>query len=73
MLLSSIINDMEIEISNYYKWLYKIRNILPAQNQYMTLDCDGNIYYNNENLPEEMKKAWQLRENMQYYLFEKNK
>ena len=64
---------MEIEISDYYKWLYKIRNILPAQNQYMTLDSNGNIYYNNEDLPEEIKKTWQLRENMQYYLFEKNK
>ena len=64
---------MDIEISQYYKWLYKIRNILPAQNQYLTLDYAGNIYYNNEVLPEEMEKIKQIRENMQYYFFEKNK
>lgn len=73
MLLTKIINNMDIEISQYYKWLYKIRNILPAQNQYLTLDYAGNIYYNNEVLPEEMEKIKQIRENMQYYFFEKNK
>ena len=72
MLLTSIINQMDIEISPYYKWLYNIRNILPAQNQYITLDTSGNIYYANEEMTDTMQKTKMLRENIQYYLFESN-
>ena len=70
MLLTNIINNMDIDISSYYKWLYSIRNILPAQNQYMTIDKDMNIYIENE-MTEEMKKTMDLRENIQYFLFNK--
>ena len=72
MLLTNIINQMDIEISPYYKWLYNIRNILPAQNQYITLDTSGNIYYANEEMTDTMQKTKMLRENIQYYLFESN-
>ena len=72
ILLTNIINQMDIEISPYYKWLYNIRNILPAQNQYITLDTSGNIYYANEEMTDTMQKTKMLRENIQYYLFESN-
>ena len=72
MLLTNIINQMDIEISPYYKWLYNIRNILPAQNQYITLDTRGNIYYANEEMMDTIQKTKILRENIQYYLFESN-
>lgn len=71
MLLTSIINNMDIEISSYYKWLYSIKDILPAQNQYMTIDKDMNIYSENE-LTEEMEEIMTLRENIQYYLFNRD-
>lgn len=71
MLLNNIVNRMDIELSPYYKWLYSIRNILPAQNRYLNLDTNGTIYYTNEKMTEEMEEAKKLRENMQYYLFEK--
>lgn len=71
MLLTSIVNRMDIELSPYYKWIYKIRNVLPAQNRYLTIDAQRQIYYLNEEMPEEMENAKKLRENMQYYLFEK--
>ena len=70
MLLTNIINNMDIDISPYYKWLYSIRDILPAQNQYMTIDKDMNIYSENE-MTEEMKKTMDLRESIQYFLFNK--
>ena len=72
MLLTSIVNNMDIELSPYYKWLYKIKDILPAQNQYLTLDRYKNIYYQGEELTEEMQEAKKIRESIQYYLFEKN-
>ena len=68
MLLTYIINNMDIDISPYYKWLYSIKDILPAQNQYMTIDKDMNIYIENE-MTEEMKKTKNLRESIQYFLF----
>lgn len=71
MLLNNIVNRMDIELSPYYKWLYSIRNILPAQNRYLNLDTNGTIYYTNEKMTEEMEDVKKLRENMQYYLFEK--
>ena len=72
MLLTSIVNNMDIELSPYYKWLYKIKDILPAQNQYLTLDRYKNIYYQGEELTEEMEEIKKIRESIQYYLFEKN-
>lgn len=71
MLLTTLINKIDMDISPYYNWLYQIRNILPAQNQYITIDNKGNIYYNHEKLPDSMKKMRVLRENIQYFLFEK--
>lgn len=71
MLLTSIVNRMDIELSPYYKWIYKIKNVLPAQNRYLTIDAQGQIYYMNEEMPKEMENAKKLCENMQYYLFEK--
>ena len=71
MLLTSIINQMDIKISPYYKWLYSIKDKLPAQNQYISLDNDGNIYYINETLPAEIEEIKDIRKEMQYYLFKR--
>lgn len=74
MLLTTIINKMDITLSPYYKWLYQTSKILPAQNQYINIINNSNIYYQNEILPENVQKIKELRENIQYYLFEeKNK
>ena len=72
MLLTTIINQMNIKISPYYKWLYSIKDKLPAQNQYISLDNDGSIYYINETLPAEIEEIKDIREEMQYYLFERD-
>ena len=71
MLLTNIVNRMDIELSPYYKWLYSIRNILPAQNRYLSVDTNSTIYYINETMTEQMEETKRLRENIQYYLFEK--
>ena len=71
MLLTTLINKIDMDISPYYSWLYEIRNILPAQNQYITVDNKGNIYYNNEKIPDSAEKMRALRKNIQYFLFEK--
>ena len=48
MLLTSIINNMDIDISNYYKWLYSILDKYVGGNRYISIDGDGNVYLTNE-------------------------
>lgn len=72
MILTNIINNMDIEISDYYKWLDATSDILPASNRLVSCDTDGNLYW-TENLEGEMKETLDLRENMQYkILIDKN-
>lgn len=71
LLLTSIVNNMDIEISDYYKWLYSTINILPASNLNMSIDNNGNFYYNS-SLPNNMKKIYDLKNLMQYNFFIKN-
>lgn len=67
-----IINKMDIDISKYYKWLYKYLYIIPSANHNTVIDQEGKLYYNKE-LQNELKEAYKLRENIQYKYFLKNK
>ena len=64
-----IINRMDISISNYYIWLYN-NNSITCANWYILLDSEGNMYYTNK-LPNKLQEAYDLRKNIQYYLFVK--
>ena len=68
LIFTTIINQMDIEISDYYKWLYTTRNSLPAVNAYVAKDIDGNLY-SAGNLTVEMQKTYNLRNKIQKYLF----
>ena len=68
MLLTSIINQIDVKISSYYKWLYSIKDIIPAQNQYVIIDNSSNIYYSNEILPCNLDSIITKRRYMQYYV-----
>ncbi len=65
-----VLNNMDIYISNYYKYLYNSRNYLPSYNHYVSIDKEGNIY-NTNNLSEELKKQYDERRNIEYKLFVK--
>lgn len=66
MLLNSVLNNMNIKLSNYYKWLYQTRNIIPCYNKYIFMDSKNTLYYYNE-LPDDMKEIYTKRRNIQYY------
>lgn len=68
LLLTSLVNQMDIEISSYYKWLYESSDKLAAYNRYITIDKDGNLYTLNE-LSGEMFDTYKLRNMMTYKLF----
>ena len=65
-----VINRMDINISDYYKWLYNNKYLLSSANWYILMDADGNLYY-TEELNERLKNAYDLRRNVQYSLFVK--
>ena len=68
LLGSYILNHMDIEISDYYKWLYNTRNIIAASNRFISIDQNGTLYYSN-NLSGNMKKISDIRKSLQYELF----
>ena len=68
LLSAYILNHMDIDISNYYKWLYQTRNTTAAFNRYVSIDQEGNIYY-TRNLNQEMQDLYELRRAIQYKYF----
>ena len=61
---------MDIEISNYYKWLYQSRKYIGAANFLVTIDNEGNLY-NTSELTGIYKEIYNLRKNIEYKLFVK--
>ncbi len=71
MLLTTVINKMDIQISPYYQWLYKHSKELPALNQFIYSDKEGNIGL-IEPTNERDKQLYNERLNMQYANFIQN-
>ena len=65
-----ILNNMDIELSDYYKWLYDSIEVLPTANYAVTVDTNGNIY-NTRMLTGELEKMYNSRRNIEYSLFVK--
>lgn len=68
LLSSYILNNMEIKISNYYKWLYETRKSIGSANFLVTIDDKGNLY-NTYELNDKCRKMYNLRKNVEYKLF----
>jgi hypothetical protein len=68
LLFTYILNNMDLDLSPYYKWLYSTKDVLPSSNFVVSQDNSGTIYYTLE-LSGEMKEVYDLRRNMQYMLF----
>lgn len=71
-ILTYIANNLDIQLSSYYRWLYSTIEDLPASNSYISIDLKGNKY-STEQLENNMKRIYKLRENMQYKFFIKVK
>lgn len=68
LVMTYLINNMNMDVSPYYKWLYTTIDTLPASNLYVTVDKDGNKYKTTE-LPEEMQKTFDIRSKMNWMKF----
>lgn len=72
LLSTYVLNNMDIKISNYYKWMYSNIKTFPTLNKYVTIDQNGKLY-DVKNLPKKQQKYYDLRNQMQYKYFIKNK
>ncbi len=72
LLSTYVLNNMDIKLSNYYKWLYSNLDTIPSLNRYVVSDANGNVY-NVKSLPNNIYKNYNLREQMQYKFFVKDK
>lgn len=70
LLAAYILNNMDINISNYYKWLYQSRKYMGASNYLVSVDSEGNLY-NTSGLTGIYKEKYNLRKNIEYSLFVK--
>ena len=68
LLLPYIMNNMNLELSSFYKWLYQTKDVLPSSNYVVSQDKNGKIYYTLA-LENEMKEIYDKREKVQYMLF----
>ena len=68
LLLTYVINNMDLELSPFYKWLYSTKDVFPSSNFVVAQDKEGKLHY-TLNLPKEMQKVYDLRQKVQYMLF----
>ena len=68
LLSAYILNNMDIEISDYYKWLYNTKDTIGASNYLVSVNQNGELYNTNQ-LEGKFKEMYELRKNMQYKLF----
>lgn len=65
LLGSYIVNHMDINISEYFKWVYSTRNTIGASNRYVSINQQGELFYTSE-LKGNMKELDELRKKVQY-------
>lgn len=68
LVMSYITNNMDIELSPYYKWLYTTIDTLPAANRHIAVDSEGKIY-STDALPEKLKEMYYKRELSNWNIF----
>ena len=68
LLMTYVLNNMDLDLSPFYRWLYTTRDVLPSSNNVVSQDKDGKIYYTLA-LEDKMKEMYDLREKVQYMLF----
>lgn len=68
LVMDYLINNMDIEVSPYYQWLYSTIDELPASNLYVSVDKNGNKF-KTPKLTGTMKDTYDLREKMNWKYF----
>ena len=65
LMVTKLVNKMDVSLSDYFKWLDSTSDVLPSFNKYIFQDKDANLY-SSTDLTDDMKNMYKLRESMQY-------
>ncbi len=68
LVMDYLLNNMDLEVSPYYQWLYTTIDKLPASNLYVSVDKNGNKYKTSK-LTGTMKDTFDLRRKMNWKYF----
>jgi len=68
LLLTYVMNNMDIKLSPYYIWLNSTIDTLPSSNYVVSISSDGTLHY-TLGLNGNMKETYELRKKVQYMLF----
>ena len=69
LLVPYLLKTLKVKMNSYYDYLInESKEILPSYNKYVAMDKEGNIYSISE-LPDNMKKEYNLRHSLQYNLY----
>lgn len=68
LVMTYLMNNMNMELDPYYKWLYTTIDDLPVSNLYVSVDQNGNKYF-TDKLTGKMKEQYELRKQMNWKLF----
>lgn len=68
MLGAFVLNNMDIEISDYYKWLYDSIETMPTANYVVGVDGEGKLF-DTHKLSGNLEKVYNMRRNIEYKLF----
>ena len=68
LLMTYVLQNMDIELSPFYKWLYTTKDVLPSSNYVVAQDNEGKKYFTLD-LEGEMKDMYEQRKKVQYMLF----
>ena len=68
LVMSYVTNNMDIELSPYYRWLYTTIDTLPAANRHVAVDSEGNLY-SVSDLPKAMGNMYKKRQLANWNIF----
>lgn len=68
LVMTYLTNNMDLNLSPYYRWLYTTIDTLPAANRHVAADREGSLYYLSD-LPKDMLNTYKKREEANWYIF----
>lgn len=68
LVMSYVLNKMDVNVSPYFKWLYSTKDTMAAMNWFVTMDSNGKLYKTSD-LPDDIQNMYDLRYKMNWNQF----
>ena len=66
--LTTVANQLDINLDNYYKWLYTKKDVIAGTNRFVSFDKEGKLFETKE-IESNQKDWFRKRDLMQYKYF----